>query len=764
MTSVLQQILRLQCHQSGWCYAVFWKLKRLGRMMLTWEDGYCEFANPSVISTSALTMPELFLNGLNVVGNSIDCTTPGSRWVVPWKIRLAFAVAKMSYQVFSLGEGIIGRVAFTGKHQWILVENNCAGLANSTGAVEDRLMFEAGWQNQFAAGIKTIALIAVVPHGVVQLGSTHPIMENLELVKHIKTLFVKLQNVPGVFVSNFQEGSFTVKDKVPVLPAMPLLPNHIENLPILQGIPVASVQDYCNFIFQEKDSYNVLDKAKGPLALELRGLKTQPCLLASVCSSDASAKVLEYSSPSQINSLQLRSSSPAVNNQGGKTGGRTILPFTSMEMYPFQAPMQTMVTSSDNQQAQHATPSESKSCLPTMKQNLKKATCFPGQFYSSLISRQNSIEYQMHGSITSGIEQSSIQNSLLCKSKTNEISNLLGSSFTGPNWDEKTRKKRFFNEQDPYLRDFKRIMKPSLRSCHKGVCHAGDTSASSKPVLDATEIAPVDISTVPVDEADSGNVDVSTPPLSLVDTCTSGSYSKEASGDLAYVAEEQPNTKVLSSSVATFWNGLQFTEALGVEQCWLTEILEKDKPPIFQNDLAGNVGSTKVSIGDTAMSFAELSSLKNNEIGNKNLKFLRGGQGDDSQEILQLSACNKVSEAVGPCFPMVQDGDICGEGLLPKWSLTSPDVRNQSFEHLPGSICLSDMDVSGTLNFSADRELAGEFLSETDSGHLLNAVIGNMQPNVYQRQDDDVTNKTTCLRLANHTICVHCLMLGRRNQ
>ncbi|XP_057872921.2 uncharacterized protein LOC131079056 isoform X1 [Cryptomeria japonica] len=723
--------------------------------MLTWEDGYCNFAKPSLISTPALGMPDLFLNGLNFGGNSLDDATP-SQDENSLEDKIGLAVAKMSYQVFSLGDGIIGHVAYTGKHQWILVENNGTVLANPTGAVNDHLMIEAGWQNQFAAGIKTIALIGVLSHGVVQLGSTHLIMENLELVKHIRTLFLELQNVPGVFVSEFQEASLTVKNQVPVLAPMPSPPNRIE-LPILQGIPVASIQDYSNLIFQEKDNSKVLVNSSSPLGLELRGSKTQPCLFASACSSDTSAKISRHSSPLQINSLQLRSSSPTVNNyQGGKAVRKIIPPSTYREMHPFQFAMQTMVPSSDNQQTLHAAPDQRKSCMPTINKNIQKTTDCQWQFDSSMIRGKNSIQHQMDGSIKSGSEQGSTQSSL-CKAETNGNGNLLGSGLTIPNKDEKAPKKRLFSEQDPYLKELKHTnMMSSLQTCHKGVYLPGDTSAYLKSAvqLQTNEmVAALDITPMAMGETDIGKATVLDSPLSLVGTCTSGSHSKHVSKVLANVNEE-PNTEVLCSDIAPFWNGVTFSEELKLEQCWLTEILEKNEPPTFQNDFPHKLSYTKVGMEDTGISLADISSLKNDQWENifqndkKKFKLLNNDQHDDSQHMLQFSACTEMSKTLEPYLTKLPDGDIWNEMLLPKSNLTSPNLRDQSFEDLPCSVCFSDMDVGGTLNNSADRELALQFLPETDSGHLLNAVIGNMDLNVCQRQDDDISGKSTGLRLS----------------
>lgn len=189
----LHQTLKNLCFKSGWCYAVFWKLKRRSRMVLTWEDGFYEYP-PS----------------LNV-GGKISCSETGGNPLVQGGARhdtegqIGLAVAQMSYCVYFMGEGIIGRVAFTGKHQWVFGDGGTNTLGTAAGnAVNNRCMLEkypSGWEVQFAAGIKTIAVIAV-PQGVVQLGSTQMMMENLEWVDHVKSSFGTLQSVPGAMVSD----------------------------------------------------------------------------------------------------------------------------------------------------------------------------------------------------------------------------------------------------------------------------------------------------------------------------------------------------------------------------------------------------------------------------------------------------------------------------------------------------------------------------------------------------------------------------------
>ncbi|PIN00854.1 hypothetical protein CDL12_26642 [Handroanthus impetiginosus] len=200
MGSRLQQVLRSLCFNSGWKYAVFWKLKHRARMMFTWEDAYYD-------------------SSLNEGPYSHD--------------PLGLAVAKMSYQVYSLGEGIVGQVAVSGKHSWIFLDQLVADSSAFSGVLH--LLFSpfiligkvcvvkycGGWQTQFSAGIK--AIVVVIPHGVGLLGSPHKvcrlvtqflisvfciysfycvdqIAEDLKLVDHIRNVFSELQDPLAAYI------------------------------------------------------------------------------------------------------------------------------------------------------------------------------------------------------------------------------------------------------------------------------------------------------------------------------------------------------------------------------------------------------------------------------------------------------------------------------------------------------------------------------------------------------------------------------------
>ncbi|XP_059298254.1 transcription factor EMB1444-like isoform X2 [Lycium ferocissimum] len=181
MASQLQQALRSLCCNSPWKYAVFWKLTHRARMMLTWEDAY--YDNDG--------FPEKVSPG-STAGNLHDGPYSNNR--------LGVAVAKMSYHVYSLGEGIVGQVAISGKHLWVSADK----VAAITSLAPEHC---DGWQAQFSAGIKTIVVAAVAPHGVVQLGSLDSIPEDLRVVKHIRDVFSELQELMASCLQSSMQNS-----------------------------------------------------------------------------------------------------------------------------------------------------------------------------------------------------------------------------------------------------------------------------------------------------------------------------------------------------------------------------------------------------------------------------------------------------------------------------------------------------------------------------------------------------------------------------
>ncbi|GAB4830512.1 hypothetical protein Ancab_020223 [Ancistrocladus abbreviatus] len=179
MGTRLQQLLRSLCFNTEWNYAVFWKLKHRARMFLTWEDAYYS-SHGKFDSSENKCFSE-------AIASLHDGHLPHDP--------LGLAVAKMSYHVYSLGEGIIGQVAVTGKHQWISAGDQSVISCSSSEHGD-------GWQAQFLAGIQTVVVVAVVPHGVVLLGSLKKVNEDIKLVNHIREVFSGIQDSSTSHVSN----------------------------------------------------------------------------------------------------------------------------------------------------------------------------------------------------------------------------------------------------------------------------------------------------------------------------------------------------------------------------------------------------------------------------------------------------------------------------------------------------------------------------------------------------------------------------------
>eukprot|EP00850_Spirogloea_muscicola_P001905 SM000007S20865 [mRNA] locus=s7:611829:626196:+ [translate_table: standard] len=232
---LLQRALRELCSSSEWNYAVLWKRKRRSRVVLTWEDGYCQFSG----STLSHTLPGQPLGLSNVKEYEVEADDVGTATLD--QNVLADTFARMSYHVYALGEGIIGRVAFTGKHQWIFsslgaVSQPSLGPQNLTRASGRQMSdkYPAGWQHQFAAGIKTIAIIAV-PDGVIQLGSIHMVPEDLDFICHVRSILSTLHKVPGAFSPDMAHDT-TEESGLQRLPPQSMNSvQHMTQLPSLAG-------------------------------------------------------------------------------------------------------------------------------------------------------------------------------------------------------------------------------------------------------------------------------------------------------------------------------------------------------------------------------------------------------------------------------------------------------------------------------------------------------------------------------------------------
>lgn len=110
------------------------------------------------------------------------------------QVRLLVDKMMVSNHVNMVGQGLVGRAAFMGNHQWIVSGSYNEKAHPTEVANEIRL--------QFSAGMQTVVVIPVIPHGVVQLGSLFAIMENVGFVHDVRSLILQVGCVPNAFISD----------------------------------------------------------------------------------------------------------------------------------------------------------------------------------------------------------------------------------------------------------------------------------------------------------------------------------------------------------------------------------------------------------------------------------------------------------------------------------------------------------------------------------------------------------------------------------
>lgn len=205
MASLLKQALKCLCGENRWSYAVFWKIGCQNPTLLVWEDYHYEPSRNSGIDSTDLLLKE-WEGLLSYQGGQGED-----------RVSLLLNKMMINNHVHVVGEGIVGRVAFTDAHVWILQHNITGDQYPSEVLAEV--------YHQFSAGMQTVAAIPVLPHGVVQLGSTLTIMENMGFINDVKTLFAQLGGTPTVLSSDY----YTKQN-----------PNQNIATPPLVGIPISA--------------------------------------------------------------------------------------------------------------------------------------------------------------------------------------------------------------------------------------------------------------------------------------------------------------------------------------------------------------------------------------------------------------------------------------------------------------------------------------------------------------------------------------------
>ncbi|XP_030506523.2 transcription factor LHW isoform X2 [Cannabis sativa] len=195
MGYLLKEMLKTLCGSNQWSYAVFWKIGCQNPKLLIWEEYHYESSNSSLpVSICGAGSTELpFGEWERLLMSSETCPAPlGSQ--AGDQVLALINKMMISNQVNIVGEGIVGRAAFTGNHQWIL-SNGYDKYVHPPEVLNEMC-------HQFSAGIQTVAVIPVLPHGVVQFGSLLAITENIKFVNDVKSLILQLGCVSGALLSD----------------------------------------------------------------------------------------------------------------------------------------------------------------------------------------------------------------------------------------------------------------------------------------------------------------------------------------------------------------------------------------------------------------------------------------------------------------------------------------------------------------------------------------------------------------------------------
>ncbi|KAJ0763266.1 putative transcription factor MYC/MYB [Helianthus annuus] len=213
VTHLLQHTLRSFCihENSQWVYAVFWRIlprnypppkwdgvggaydrSRGNRRnwILVWEDGFCNFAASST--------------------SGRECSAYGDHEYQQCHGLQPELFFKMSHEIYNYGEGLIGKVAADHSHKWIFKEPNDQEINFLSAWNNSADSHPRTWEAQFQSGIKTIALIAV-REGVIQLGSIHKAIEDLNYVVLLRKKFSYIESIPGVLLPHPSSSAYPFK-------------------------------------------------------------------------------------------------------------------------------------------------------------------------------------------------------------------------------------------------------------------------------------------------------------------------------------------------------------------------------------------------------------------------------------------------------------------------------------------------------------------------------------------------------------------------
>ncbi|KDP24564.1 hypothetical protein JCGZ_25128 [Jatropha curcas] len=195
-TTALRQLLKSLCNNSVWNYAVLWNLSHGSQRILTWEDGHFNPPNSREVAECITDDAAYYKDAKDIFSRQFERNTSSGS---SEEYRVGHVVANMMHLQYAMGEGVVGKVAFSGDPCWVCLNNLFTNRA--------RLIPECPeeWLLQFASGIQTILLVPVLPHRVLQLGSLEEVAEDINIIEYVKDRFNGLHSVSG------NGGAFSIK-------------------------------------------------------------------------------------------------------------------------------------------------------------------------------------------------------------------------------------------------------------------------------------------------------------------------------------------------------------------------------------------------------------------------------------------------------------------------------------------------------------------------------------------------------------------------
>lgn len=126
-------------------------------------------------------------------------------------------VQKMLNLVQVVGEGILGQALVSGECQWIY-DDTCHALNQTSHADNGDLhLGYTWWQHQFLNGIKTIAVLPLQLHGLVQFGSTRKVPRSSVFLNQVRDIFDRMKNASSDGPMEYTQNNSLAYGQQPIL-------------------------------------------------------------------------------------------------------------------------------------------------------------------------------------------------------------------------------------------------------------------------------------------------------------------------------------------------------------------------------------------------------------------------------------------------------------------------------------------------------------------------------------------------------------------